>query len=181
MSVPSLARPVIARALAIVACAMPLTIAAQSVHPTPSPIIPVSWGTSADTVIAHASEVGWHFIKVDEDGDYLFDATVAGERAVAYASFGKRGLSRLVVSVAPHPEAELTYQQLSDTLRASYGFERLASGDERGMRAAPGLLRANAWQGILMGLRQDGWITVVFTCPESSPLIPRRPDGLARA
>ena len=181
MSVPAFARPAFVRALALLVCATPVALAAQAAHPTPEPILAVTWGTSQDSLIARATENGWHFLRVDEDGDYMFDASVKGERALAYATFGKRGLSRLVVSVAPHPEAEATFQQLSDTLRSRFGFERLASGDERGTRAAPGLVRAAAWQGILMGLRQDGWITIVFTCPETSPSVPKPSDGLARA
>jgi len=171
--------PLLVRALLL--CVAPLALSAQAIHPTPSPILAISWGTTADSVIAQAGGAGWRFVRVDDDGDFIFEGSVQGERAVAFATFGTTGLTRIMINVAAQPSPDAIYEHLADTLRAQYGLERLVSGEDRGWRAAPGIVRANAWQGILMGLRRDGWISMVFTCPESSPKLPGRGDGLARA
>ena len=145
---------------------------AQSLHPTPAPLLPVVWGAKSDSVVAQATRAGWTFSQVDGDGDYAFQGKIGDVDAVAFASFGPNGgLTRVLISVTPHPFAPLTYRQLSDTLRSHYGFARLG-GEYDDAAPAASMHWAAAWPGILLGLRRDGWITMVFTCPESSPKLP---------
>ena len=159
--------------LAVMAmCAFAHVIAAQRAHPTPSPLLAVDWGTTADSLMPKAAAAGWEFLAIDEDGDYAFHAKLDGEEALIFATFGTNGLTRLVVSVNPHAGAELTFRRLADTLQSHFGPAVLKSGEETGLRPAPSLMVATAWQGILMGLRRDLRIIIMFTCPASSPQLP---------
>lgn len=147
---------------------------AQATHATPAPFIAVDWGTSPDSLIARAAASGWAYSHVDEDGDYAFRGRIGLVNAMAFATFGRSGgLIRLLVSVAPHPFAPATYRELSDTLRSHHGRAALGEDEQDAVaRPAPAMAAAAAWPGILMGLRRDGWIMMVFTCPESSPKLP---------
>jgi hypothetical protein len=159
--------------LAVIAlCAFAPVVAAQRAHPTPAPLLAVEWGTPADSLMPKAAAAGWEFLAIDEDGDYAFHTKLDGEEALVFATFGTNGLTRLVVSVNPHAGAELTFRHMVDTLRAYFGPAVLASGEETGLRPAPSLIAATAWQGIMMGLRRDLRIIIMFTCPASSPQLP---------
>lgn len=147
------------------------TVGAQS-FPTPAPLLNVEWGLQADSVIQRARVAGWTFIKIDEDGDYAFHGAFDGAEAMAFASFTGDRLTSLMINVAPHPEAARTFTALLDTLATAYGPAPVNSRESREYRAAGFLRDAAAWQGILTGLRRDGWITVVFTCPEKSSRLP---------
>jgi hypothetical protein len=153
------------------------TARAQSVHATPAPIIAVDWGTSPDSMIARAATSGWTFSHVDDDGDYAFRGRLGLVPAMAFATFSNTGgLTRLLVSVAPHPLAPATYRELTDTLVTYHGRARL-SDESPDLRPAPAMAAAAAWPGILTGLRRDGWIMMIFTCPESSPKLPATRSG----
>lgn len=165
--------------LAVIAmCAFAPGIAAQRTHPTPAPLLAVEWGTPADSLMPKAAAAGWEFLAIDEDGDYAFHGRLDGEEALVFATFGANGLTRLLVSVNPHAGAELTFRRLADTLRAHFGPAALTSGEETGVRPAPSLMVATAWQGIMMGLRRDRRIIIMFTCPASSPQLPVFNRGL---
>lgn len=165
--------------LAVIAlCAFAPVIAAQRVHPTPAPLLAVEWGTTVDSLMPKAAAAGWEFLAIDEDGDYAFRAKLDGEEALIFATFGTNGLTRLVVSVNPHAGAELTFRHLADTLRSYFGPAALTSGEETGLRPAPSLMVATAWQGIMMGLRRDMRIIIMFTCPASSPPLPLLSRGI---
>jgi hypothetical protein len=41
-----------------------------------------------------------------------------------------------------------------------------------GLRPARGLHAATAWRGVVMGLRYDQRIVLVFTCPAMTPELP---------
>ena len=145
---------------------------AQSAHPTPAPLLDVTWGSVADSVVAQAARSGWRFSHVDDDGDYAFQGSIGTVNAVAFATFGaSHGLTRLLISVVPHPFAPATYKQLADTLKTRHGQAQLG-GDESEDALAPTMLSAAAWRGVLLGLRRDGWITLIFTCPDASPKLP---------
>jgi hypothetical protein len=173
MRYPDLSSRVVRVAVAVALLAG-ASVGAQMVHPTPAPIISVDWGTIADTVIARAGASGWTFVKIDDDGDYAFQGRIGQAPAMAFATFSiTGGLTRLLVSVAPHPSAPVTYRELTDTLINYHGRARLADNDESSLaRPAPTMAAAAAWPGILTGLRRDGWIMVIFTCPEASPKLP---------
>lgn len=143
-------------------------------HPSPAPLLQVEWGAQADSVVARATRSGWTFSKIDGDSDYVFEGQVNGVPAVAFASFSASGgLSRVLLSVTPHNLVTQTYQGIVDTLRTHHGAAHL--GDKQGGdQPAPTLHAAAAWPGILLGLRRDGWITLIFTCPEMSPRLPQR-------
>lgn len=172
----SLRSPALVRAAAtVVLCAWPLFASAQGTPAAVSPLQPAPWGSSADTVRARASDLGWTFVEVDADGDYAFRATIDGQRALVFATFGTKGLTRLLLSVDPHPTVALTYGHLADTLSHRLGPSVLSTeGGAGDLRPARSMLAATAWQGVLMGLRRDGRIIVVLTCPESSPRLPGR-------
>ncbi|MGH7712730.1 MAG: hypothetical protein ACREOG_15675, partial [Gemmatimonadaceae bacterium] len=51
-------------------CLLAPVLAAQRTHPTPAPIIGVEWGMSVDSLMERARLAGWHFMAIDEDGDY---------------------------------------------------------------------------------------------------------------
>ena len=162
------------RSVALGLCAMATaTVAgAQVTHPTPAPLLHVSWGDAADSVIAQAGRSGWTFSHVDDDGDYAFRGSIGTVNAVAFATFSaSRGLSRILISVVPHPFARVTYRQLVDTLKSQHGQARLG-GENAEDAVAPTMLAAAAWHGVLLGLRRDGYITLIFMCPESSPKLP---------
>lgn len=159
--------------LAVIAlCAFAPVIAAQRAHPTPAPVLAVEWGITVDSLMPKAASAGWEFMAIDEDGDYAFRAKLDGEEALIFATFGANGLTRLVVSVNPHAGAQLTFRHLVDTLRSYFGPAALTSGEESGLRPAPSLMAATAWQGIMMGLRRDMRIIIIFTCPAATPPLP---------
>jgi len=157
-------------ALLVVASA-PLTLPAQK-QATPAPLLPVEWGSPIDSVLARATNAGWEFLRVDEDSDFVFHAMVDGARATIYAGFGPRGLVRLEVGVQPHETTPATYRIISDTLSRYFGAPVLTAGDDGMLRPAPRMIAASAWPGVLLGLRRDGWISVIFMCPETAPPLP---------
>jgi hypothetical protein len=127
-----------------------------------------------------AANAGWEFIAVDEDGDYTFRGLLgSGEPAYVFATVDSTGgLTRLLLSIAPHASAEITYYRIADTLKAHYGDAAVTSLDEE-VRPAPHMVLATAWRGILMGLRRDRRILILFTCPASSPKLPSRHSKVA--
>lgn len=157
---------------ALALCAMASALAAQRTHPTPAPALPVEWGESADSLVARAQAAGWRFLEIDEDGDYAFHGTFMGSEAVLFATIGDSGLTRVLVSVVPHRAAAATYESIADSLRARFGPAALVSGEEMGLRPARGLHAAAAWRGVVMGLRYDQRIVLVFTCPAATPELP---------
>jgi hypothetical protein len=167
--------------LAIMAlCAFAPVLAAQQTHPTPEPLLHVAWGAPADSLMKQAAAAGWRFLEIDEDGDYAFHAQLDGAEALVFATMSDSGLTRLLVSIAPHATADSTYHRIADTLRAHFGPAPLISGKEMGLRPARGLAAASAWRGILMGLRWDRAIIILFTCPGSSPDLPTLPGHRTR-
>jgi len=155
----------------IALCALAPGLIAQRSHPAPTPILGVDWGTPADSLLKKAADAGWQFIAIDEDGDYAFHAVVEGEEALVFATIGDNGLTRLLASFAPHREAEFTFRRLADTLRTYFGPAAISS-DEEGVRPAASMVMATAWNGIMMGLRRDRRILILFTCPASTPELP---------
>ncbi len=156
----------------IALCALAPGLIAQRAHPAPTPILAVDWGTTADSLLKKAAEAGWQFIAIDEDGDYAFHAVVDGEEALVFATIGDKGLTRLLASFAPHPQAEVTFRRLADTLRTYFGPAALSSDNDEDARPAPSMVMATAWKGIVMGLRRDRRILLLFTCPASTPELP---------
>jgi hypothetical protein len=156
----------------IALCALAPGLIAQRAHPSPTPILAVDWGTSADSLLKKAADAGWQFIAIDEDGDYAFHAMVEGEEALVFATIGDNGLTRLLTSFAPHVQAEFTFRRLADTLRTYFGPAVISSDDDEGVRPAPSMVMATAWKGIMMGLRRDRRILILFTCPSSTPELP---------
>lgn len=145
-----------------------------------TPLFGVPWGTSVDSLHTRAGSLGWEFVQVDGDGDYAFRTRIDGEDAMVFATFGPKGLTRVLVSVTPHPAAPVTYEHVADTLRQRFGPAVLSSHDSKTPTPpAASMLQAHAWQGVLMGLRRDGRIILVLTCPESSPKLPARYAGPA--
>jgi hypothetical protein len=155
----------------LVSTSAPLTLRAQK-HATPAPLLAVEWGSSIDSVLARATRAGWEFLRVDEDSDFVFHTLLDGVRATVYAGFSARGLVRLEVGVQPHESTSATYRTLTDTLSRYFGAPALTTGDEGMLRPAPRMISASAWPGVLLGLRRDGWISVIFMCPETAPLLP---------
>ncbi len=147
-------------------------------HPTPAPFLDVRWGASADSVGSAATAAGLRFLEVDQDGDHAFRGMIAGAPAVVFATFGDSGLSRVVVSWDPHPAVASTFERLRDTLSTRFGKAVIATDREGPWRPAAGLFVASAWRGILMGLRRDGRVLVIFTCPAASPKLPAIATGL---
>ncbi len=150
---------------------------AQTVYATPSPILRVEWGLRPDSVRQRLSDVGWRFVTIDEDSDYVFHGSVDGIEAVAFATFTAERLTALQVNLSPHPGASHTYSIVLDTLASVNGPALFSSATTREYRPANFLTEAAAWPGLLAGLRRDGWITLIFTCPERSPALPS-PNGL---
>ena len=155
----------------IALCAFAPGLIAQRSHPSPTPILAVDWGTPVDSLLKKATAAGWQFIAIDEDGDYAFHAVVEGEEALVFATIGDNGLTRLLASFAPHRQAEFTFRRLADTLRTYFGPAVISSDDEE-LRPAPSMVMATAWKGIMMGLRRDRRILILFTCPSSTPELP---------
>ncbi|MCC6317742.1 MAG: hypothetical protein IT361_08635 [Gemmatimonadaceae bacterium] len=150
----------------------PATASASASAP---PFFGVPWGLPVDSLRSRTAVLGWEFLQVDADGDYAFRARVDGEDAMVFATFGAGGLTRVLVSITPHPGALLTYENVADTLRHHFGPAALSTQDQhRPTPPAPAMLQANAWRGVLMGLRRDGRIMIVLTCPETSPRVPVR-------
>jgi hypothetical protein len=149
-----------------------MALASQTVRPMPDLLLDVPWGTAADSVLARAATAGWEFLKIDDDSDYVFSTELRGQPAVVFASFGRSGLVRLEAAFAPQPANEFTYRQLTDTLLVQYGPAAVSTSGDGGLPPARGIVAAIAWPGVLMGLRRDGWISLIFTCPESSPMLP---------
>ena len=149
-------------------------LAAQAVPATPAALLPVQWGIDADSLMVRADSAGWTFLRIDDDGDYAFAAEIDGQEAVVFATFGDHGLCRLEAGFAPHLAAPITYHQLIDSLSTRYGPAIIEEGEDSGVRHPANVRAAAAWTGILLGLRRDGWITLVFTSPEISPTLPAR-------
>lgn len=156
----------------IALCAFAPGLIAQRSHPLPTPILAVDWGTPADSLLKKAADAGWQFIAIDEDGDYAFHAVVEGEEALVFATIGDNGLTRLLASFAPHRQAEFTFRRLADTLRTYFGPAAISTDNEEDVRPAPSMVMATAWKGIMMGLRRDRRILILFTCPSSTPELP---------
>ncbi|MGQ0648305.1 MAG: hypothetical protein ACT4P7_12115 [Gemmatimonadaceae bacterium] len=154
----------------------PVATFGQGTRVNPNMFVAVDWGATMDSVKARAEAAGWSFTRVDDDSDYVFRGTLGEQEAVVYATFGSRGLTRLTFGIAPHPIAPITYQRLADSVAAHYGTARLVADDEGRVRPAPMMMAAAAWPGLMMGLRRDGWINLIFTCPETSPRLPE-PTG----
>jgi hypothetical protein len=143
-----------------------------------APLFGVPWGTSVDSLHDRAEGLGWEFVQIDGDGDYAFRTRIDGEDAMVFATFGDKGLTRVLVSITPHPAAPATYEHVADTLRQHFGAAVISSHDARTPTPpASSMLQASAWHGVLMGLRRDGRIILVLTCPESSPKLPVRFSG----
>lgn len=143
-----------------------------------TPLFRVPWGTSIDSLRGLSQALGWEFVQIDGDGDYAFRTRIDGEDAMVFATFGTNGLTRVLVSITPHPAARVTYDHVADTLRHHFGAAVLSSHDgQTPTPPASSMLQANAWHGVLLGLRRDGRIIVVLTCPESSPKLPSRFGG----
>ena len=158
---------------ALALCAYAQVPSAQRAHPSPAPLFSVEWGMSADSLMKKATAAGWQFMAIDEDGDYAFHGRFDGEEALVFATIEEKGLTRLLVSVTPHPYAEVTFDRIADTLRTYFGPAALTTGDEDDqVRPARSMLAATAWKGILMGLRRDSRILILFTCPAASPKLP---------
>lgn len=155
-------------------CVLAPVLPAQRPHPTPAPLLSIEWGTPVDTLLQKAQAAGWQFLTVDEDGDYAFRATLAGEEALIFATLGDSGLTRLLVSVTPQADPEAAFRRLSDTLRTHFGPAALSSADDDDVRPAPWMVAATAWKGVLMGLRRDRHILILFTCPAATPELPLR-------
>ncbi|MGH7696197.1 MAG: hypothetical protein ACRENH_14520 [Gemmatimonadaceae bacterium] len=155
----------------IALCALAPGLIAQRSHPAPTPILAVDWGIPADSLLKKAAAAGWQFIAIDEDGDYAFHAVVDGEEALVFATIGDNGLTKLLASFAPHREAEFTFRRLADTLTTYFGPAAISS-DNEDVRPAPSMVMATAWNGIMMGLRRDRRILILFTCPASTPELP---------
>jgi hypothetical protein len=151
--------------------AVPMVLSSQATGAAPDLLLSVQWGTSADSVRARAADAGWVFLRIDTDSDYVFRTEVRGQEAVVFASFGNRGLTRLEAAFTPQRSGEFMYRDLVDTLRAHYGPAAFIT-DDADVRPARGIVAAAAWPGVLMGLRRDGWISLIFTCPEASPRLP---------
>lgn len=171
--------PRLATHLARHAAAVPLALSAivspmraQTTHPTPAPIFLAEWGLAADSVIRRVTQSGWTFVTVDEDSDYVFRGIVDGVEAVAFASFAQDRLTTLQINLSPHMGASRTYAEVLDTLAAVNGPALYSSESNREYHPSASLRAAAAWKGILTGFRRDGWITIVFTSPESSPRLP---------
>lgn len=167
---------------ALGSCLMGALLAApawsQPVHPTPAPFLDVRWGSTLDSVRSAAALAGLDYLRVDEDGDHAFRGVIAGVPAVVFATFGDSGLTRVVVSWDPHPTVASTFERLRDTLSTRFGKAVLATDRDGPWRPAAGLFVASAWRGILMGLRRDGRVLMVFTCPAASPKLPNVATGL---
>jgi hypothetical protein len=157
--------------VALALCALAPVLSGQRTHPTPAPLLAVEWGVSADSLIHTASAAGWRFMTIDEDGDYAFYGRLDGEEAFVFATFGTSGLTRLLVSVSPHAGADHTFERLADTLSAYFGPAALNSTQDE-IRPARSMIVATAWEGILMGMRRDRRILILFTCPAASPKLP---------
>lgn len=160
------------RSIVLTCVAAPVVLVAQTPRVTPDLLLAVPWGMAADSVMARAASAGWEFVKIDDDSDYVFRTTIRGQDAVVFATFAPKGLSRLEAAFAPQPTNEFTYRELTDTLVAQYGPAALSTSADSTVRPARGMLAAVAWPGVLMGFRRDGWISLIFTCPESSPKLP---------
>jgi hypothetical protein len=169
----AVSRRLVTSTLLAVTSAVALPAQQAASKPTLAPLFSVPWGVSIDTLQSRAQALGWEFVQVDDDGDYAFRARIDGEHAMVFATFGPQGLTRVLVSVTPHPAAMVTYQHVADTLRHHIGPAVLSTHDgDRPMPPAPSMILASAWQGVLMGLRRDGRIILVLTCPEMSPRLP---------
>lgn len=145
---------------------------AQTDYATPAPILRVEWGLPPDAVRQRVAAAGWTFVTIDEDSDYVFQGSVDGVDAVAFATFKGDRLAILQVNLSPHPGASHTYAVVLDTLASANGPALFSSATTREYRPADFLSEAAAWPGLLAGLRRDGWITLVFTCPELAPKLP---------
>jgi hypothetical protein len=166
-------RTILRSSLALVALsAFTPGLIAQRTHPNPTPILAVEWGTPADSLLKKAAAAGWQFIAIDEDGDYAFHAEVEGAEALVFATIGENGLTRLLTSFAPHMQAEVTFRRLADTLRTYFGPAVISSDSDDDVRPAPSMVMATAWKGVMMGLRRDRRILILFTCPASTPELP---------
>jgi hypothetical protein len=154
-------------------CALAPALWSQRAQPTPAPLFVIEWGMSADSLVRSATSAGWSFMAIDEDGDYAFHGKLEGEEALLFATIGEEGLTRVLVSVTPHAEAEVTFHRIADTLQTYFGPAALTTKDEE-VRPAPSMLEATAWQGVMMGLRRDRRILILFTCPATSPALPVR-------
>jgi hypothetical protein len=153
---------------------------AQGFRANPAPLLDVSWGSTPDTVRSRAERAGWSFLTIDDDGDHAYRGSINGESAVVFATYGSAGLVRLLVSIDPHPSAPATYSRLADTLRTRFGSAVLSTDPSSDYRPSPSMVDASAWYGLVMGLRRDGRILLVFTCPSASPQLPVRGARLDR-
>lgn len=156
---------------------VPAGVRGQSTRTPPSPLLRADWGASVDSLRHSATQAGWTFLEVDEDGDYVFRAGVEGQEALVFATVESGGLARLLVSVAPHPGVLATWDRMSDSLQKSIGRPSLTSTEPGGAPPAASMLQSSAWPGVLMGLRRDGRIMVVLTAPHRSPALPVRSRG----
>ena len=75
------------------------------------------------------------------------------------------------MSFAPHMQAEFTFLALPircGPFRPGCHLERRRGGRAPGAKHG----QATAWKGIMMGLRRDRRILILFTCPASTPELP---------
>lgn len=170
---PSSLRSSRARGLAAAALLLAAAAAgAQPRHPAPIPFPEASWGATSDSVVATARRAGLEFLTIDGDGDYAFRGVVAGTPALVFASFGDSGLTRVTISVDPHPSVASTFERMRDSVVARFGRPTLTTDADGPWRPNASLFVATAWRGILMGLRRDGRILLVVMCPSVSPRLP---------
>ena len=82
----------------------------------------IPWGADGSTVTREMQAREFALVRVDAEGDYLFEGTVMNHRAVVTAYMASGRLSKVTVALAtPGRDARAAYVEAKRTLTAQYG------------------------------------------------------------
>lgn len=82
----------------------------------------IPWGADGPTLTREMQARQFTLVKVDADGDYLFEGHVMNHRAVVLAFMAEGRLAKVTVSLAtPGREARAAYDEAKRTLTTQYG------------------------------------------------------------
>lgn len=82
----------------------------------------IPWGSDGETVKKMMIAQGLMFVKVDSDGDYAFQGTLAQYPAYAWGMMARGKLVKIAVRLAtPDNKAREEYKQMKELLIAKYG------------------------------------------------------------
>src|SRR6185437_982898 len=82
----------------------------------------IPWGSNGASVKRLMAAQSLQFVQVDSDGDYRFEGSLAGYKAVVFALMANGSLAKVSITlVTPNNKAREEYQDMKRVLQDKYG------------------------------------------------------------